>query len=873
MRMTTTHGFAAMLLIATGAVGTDVAIASSASIDAGESSASRAEGPAIPVDANGLPRWQVRQWNDVPVRIELPDQAALDALLQQVPIASFHREQIQLVRREPKGYRVVFTPRVTELERAALEAAGYAPQPLPDLERAMREETERLWAAEAAGEVDLPVKGDIFYYPTHTQIGAILAAAAADHPTLVRTYTWGTSVEGRELWGAVISDHVDQHEAEPEIRLSSSMHGDEPVGMVMLLNLVEYLTDNHGQPGFEDVTALVDDHEIHVLPLHNPDGYVAHSRYNANGRDLNRNFPVPDGSIGDDGTWTEEVETIALKDHGLAHHFVVSQNGHGGAIVVNYPWDHTYALTPDDAAIVRLALEYSQYNLPMYTGPFDQGITNGAQWYVVEGSLQDWSYHETGCIDLTVELYGSKWPDASLLEDLWNDNRESLVHFIAAARYGVNGVVTAADSGLPLAATVTVVGIDQPVSTDPAHGDYYKLLDTGTYDVVFSAEGHVTHTEYGVTTAWGTPTVLDVALQPAAHGDVSGVVADLRGNGLAAAVEVRTHPMGDLVATIDTGPGGGYSASLVHGEYELTARSDGYAPASQVVAIGAASVVADFALAAMVVAYPIVSDFDADTGVWSGDWGLASPPDGYDGGNSLTDSPGGNYPSGADLATVCATAVDLGEAIGAEVSFQARWSIESSWDAAFFQISTDGGVTWDNVATEFTRAGSGQGVQQPAGTPLFDGSQSNWLLNTVDLASYLGQPDVRFRFLLRSDGSVQRDGMYVDDFTVSVATLDDTTGVDDTPARRPALAAFPNPFNPGTTLRFDNPRAGPVELAIHDALGRRIRTLLSEHRPAGEQTAHWDGRGDDGLPAASGVYLARLRAGGGDRALKLTLVK
>jgi hypothetical protein len=161
----------------------------------------------------------------------------------------------------------------------------------------------------------------------------------------------------------------------------------------------------------------------------------------------------------------------------------------------------------------------------MYNGDFPQGITNGADWYIVNGSVQDWSYDQTDCIDVTVELHDTKWPSASLLDGLWNDNRQSLMHFVKAARYGINGVVTSAATGLALAATVTVAGNAKPVHTDPARGDYYKLLNTGTYGLTFTATGYLSKTVSGVATTWGTPTILNVALLPEGSADVPGDAA------------------------------------------------------------------------------------------------------------------------------------------------------------------------------------------------------------------------------------------------------------------------------------------------------------------------------------------------------------
>ncbi|MFN2370861.1 MAG: M14 family zinc carboxypeptidase, partial [Candidatus Krumholzibacteriia bacterium] len=354
----------------------------------------------IPTDRHGLPLWVEAAWDDFPVRLDLADRAELDRLLATVPLAGFARDQV----RPTADGGLVFTPRVTADEAAALAAAGWRWTRLADLDLAGRREAEAAWAEAAAKGLAGFDPAKALSYPTHAQIGSDFAALAAAHPTLARTVTVGTSVQGRELWAIVISDDVHATEPEPEVFLTSSIHGDEPVGMVLLWNLAHHLLANYGQPGYEDLTALVDDTEIHIMPLHNPDGYVAGTRSNANGVDLNRNYPEPAGTHP-----FAEQENLAYMDYALDHSFVVSQNGHGGALVVNYPWDYTYTRAPDDAALIALSLEYSTRNLPMYNGSFPQGITNGADWYVITGSLQDWTYDVTGCINVTVELGDTKW--------------------------------------------------------------------------------------------------------------------------------------------------------------------------------------------------------------------------------------------------------------------------------------------------------------------------------------------------------------------------------------------------------------------------------------------------------------------------------
>jgi hypothetical protein len=101
------------------------------------------------------------------------------------------------------------------------------------------------------------------------------------------------------------------------------------------------------------------------------------------------------------------------------------------------------------------------------------------------------------------------------------------------------------------------------------------------------------------------------------------------------------------------------------------------------------------------------------------------------------------------------------------------------------------------------------------------------------------------------------------------------TGVGEQPARLSLGQNFPNPFNPTTTLSFTVPAdAGRVTLTVHGVTGQVVRTLVdTDGLPAGPHTAVWDGRDADGHAVSSGVYFARLSAGGHTRATKMALLK
>ena len=84
----------------------------------------------------------------------------------------------------------------------------------------------------------------------------------------------------------------------------------------------------------------------------------------------------------------------------------------------------------------------------------------------------------------------------------------------------------------------------------------------------------------------------------------------------------------------------------------------------------------------------------------------------------------------------------------------------------------------------------------------------------------------------------------------------------------------PNPFNPSTEIRFDLGRELPVTVEIYDVAGRLVRRLLqADVRAQGPHAVPWDGRDDTGRNAASGTYVARIRAGALEAGVSLVLVR
>ena len=66
---------------------------------------------------------------------------------------------------------------------------------------------------------------------------------------------------------------------------------------------------------------------------------------------------------------------------------------------------------------------------------------------------------------------------------------------------------------------------------------------------------------------------------------------------------------------------------------------------------------------------------------------------------------------------------------------------------------------------------------------------------------------------------------------------------------------FPNPFNPFTTLSYQLPKEGNVEIIIYDMAGRLVKNLILEHQTAGHKTFKWDATNNNGKPVSTGLYI------------------
>jgi len=362
-------------------------------------------------------------------------------------------------------------------------------------------------------------------YPTYEQYDSIMQKFAENYPAICHLDTLGESIEGRYLFIVKISDNVHLDEPEPEFMYSSTMHGDETGGFILMLHLIDYLLEQYQID--QSVTNLIDNLEIWINPLANPDGTYAGgnqtideaTRRNADGVDLNRNFPDPENGPHPDGN-DYQPETLAMMEFMKNRQVSLSANFHSGTEVVNYPWDTWYARHADDAWFQYIAHEYAdtvqEFSTGYMTG-FDDGITNGYDWYSISGGRQDYITFFRGGREVTIELdYDYITPESQLL-DLWNYNFRSLLHYMEHSLFGISGEVTDSVTGDPLRARIEVIGYDcdsSHVYSDSLHGDYYRLIEEGTYQMRFTAPGYYDKTIPDVIVQNRQKTRLDLQMVP-----------------------------------------------------------------------------------------------------------------------------------------------------------------------------------------------------------------------------------------------------------------------------------------------------------------------------------------------------------------------
>ncbi|WP_109300870.1 M14 family zinc carboxypeptidase [Aquimarina sp. AU474] len=637
-------------------------------------------------------------------------------------------------------------------------------------------------------------------YPTYSDYVDMMSGFASSNPTLCKVEDIGATTEGdKSLLFVKLSDNVNANEQEPRVMYTSSMHGDEIAGYPMMLNLIDFLLETYNDtshPRHAEIKNLLDNNEVWINPLANPDGTFRNSpgntsvanatRGNANNVDLNRNYPDPDDGANPDGN-AYQTETLAFMNFASTKHFVLSANFHGGIELINYPWDTYAGAHPDEDYFIHVSEEYRdlcQSNSPSgYFDALNNGITNGFAWYEVQGGRQDYQIYNHKGREVTVELSDAKTPAANQLVNFWNYNQDALIAFLKQVNYGIRGVVTDAITNQAIQAKVTIVGkenYESWVPTELPEGDYYRPIKAGTYNIIYEAECYETLTLTGISIADYATVIQDVQLTPiggvAPAGlsatNVQSSSATISWQGTSSATyDVRYRAIGNTNWT--TVPSNNNSINITGlsatTDYEAQVRSNCAGGSSSPYSTSVNFTTTAIPACAGINAFPYVESFESGLGAWTNATGddinwtrdsggtpsnTTGPSTGQDGAFYLFTeaSTSGNPPGSPNKTAILnSPCIDLSAFASASLEFGYHM-YGATMGSMEVLVSTDDGTTYTSIWSESGNKGN------------------SWNQGSLDISAYSGSV-VKLQFK-GITGSGWRSDMAIDNIKIESSTPD-----------------------------------------------------------------------------------------------------
>ncbi|NOX45820.1 MAG: T9SS type A sorting domain-containing protein [Chlorobi bacterium] len=602
----------------------------------------------------------------------------------------------------------------------------------------------------------------------------------------------GQSIEGRDLWMVKISDNPNVNEDEPEVLYTALHHAREPASLMQMIYYMYYLLENYDNDDL--IKTLVDNTEMYFVPVVNPDGYVYNATTNPNGGGMWRKNRRNNG----DGTFGVDP------NRNYAYQWGYDNNGSSP-----YTDSETYRGTapfsePETQAMrdfvndheFRLALNYHTYsNLLLYPWGWtsdlspDEDIMNAyaalmtqdnnytygpssTTIYPTNGDANDWMYGEQTSKDkifsYTPELGGSSDGFYCPIDRIIPIAQENMIQNILLAAFA---------------------------------GKYGEINDL-TSGIISETNGFISFDVTRLGLVDGTYTVsLEAANNAVAS---TGDALEFTAMEL---LDTNTDSISyNLAAGISSGTIVKFVLSIDNGDYVL---SD---------------------TLTKIYGNPVVV-FEDDGNTldnWSGNWAVTNAsyhsPTG-----SITDSPNGNYNDQSTYTVTMDNPIDLTTAGYAQLSFWAKWEIEAGWDYTQILISTNNGLSWTPMQGKYTVAGNSN---QPTGEPLYDGFQTQWVQEEIDLTEFLGN-EVKFRFQLVSDQSVNEDGYYFDDFTIT--TVDIATGIIDNNRAKQISISNPIPNPAKGTVRFNlwnTDEMTASRFAVYNTAGQKVYSRNLSNNPS-----------------------------------------
>jgi len=585
--------------------------------------------------------------------------------------------------------------------------------------------------------------GSMGGFYTLAEINAELDTMYLQYPNIVtQKFSIGLSIENRPIYAIKISDNPTVNESEPQVHMNALIHAREPQAMMTIMYYMYYLLENYGTD--PEVTYLVNSREIYFVTCINPDGYEynrstnpggggmwrKNRRLNAGGSygvDLNRNFGYMWGynNVGSSGTPSSETyrgtalfsepETQAIRNFCNSKNFKVALNYHTYGNLLLYPWGYINTPTPDNAIFDEFSTDMVAYN----------GYENGQPpmiLYEVNGSSDDWMYGEQTSkpkiFAMTPEVGSTGfWPTQAEIFPLAIENLMPNLYYTWVA------------------------------------GEFVQLLNPSFSQQYFNPGDYV---EISI------PQLRNKGLS-----DASNVALSLSSDNQQITINSGNISIGNILAR-----------TTVNNSQKLSFTLGSSIPADirvkMIVTVSTNGTPMFADTMSFIVGTPIIifADTTNDPAIL---WNITATPSNpkwestttsyHSAPNSYTDSKTGSYVNNATVTMTSKDPINLSSYQHPRLGFWTRYFIEENWDYGQTKISTNNGSTWTPLAGNYTEPGVGS--FQPNGQPLFDGTQTSWIQEEMDLTGRNAVQN-KFQFQLKTDGNTTADGWYVDDIIVFI---------------------------------------------------------------------------------------------------------
>ncbi len=629
--------------------------------------------------------------------------------------------------------------------------------------------------------------GSMGGYPTYSEMLLVLDSMVAKFPHLIshpQNIDTLTTYEGNRLFYVKLSDQVAEDEiSEPNVLYTALHHAREPNGLSQMLYYMWYLLENYGIDPI--VTRIVNETQLYFVPCVNPDGYKLNESYNPLG-----------GGLWRKNMWRDTSGALKGVDLNRNYGHFWGFDNIGSS---NNPNSQTYRGTdgfsePETKSIRNLctkiefsmALNYHTFgNYLIHPWGYSDEPTDEDKLYkIIAKEMNRENQFTVGTGTETVGYVVNGDSD----DWMYGANDEKKAIFAFTPEVGPSFWPPQVDidylnrSCMWMNLSTALMTLSHYTAEEEVKSSYFSPENKSVFINVSRAG--MKDGKCQITLKSATPGVMVE--------EMTREISLNRGENVVLEYKLDIEDSvseGELLLTLDVKNGDVVTSSTITKSWINSNFID------------------------------IKYDSINNVGSFTSDYWTLTEQTYFSSPACLTDSPDGQYLDNFESEVILGGPIDLSKTSQAILSFYTKWDIEKGYDYVQIQASSNNRdfIPLCGLHTVY-------GTQNQAfNSPLFDGTQADWVREEMDLTYFVSQPKVWIRAIFKSDEGVRKDGFYMDDLRVQVVPIGTTAVTDE----RVDVRLYPT-ISDGKQLiylsGFDIEQVD-LKFAIYDISGRELADL------------------------------------------------